>query len=145
MKKLVSVLAILVWTTGALGVTSLPEGEYIGRARWKDNQGNTGAYKKEILIQGGQVASDYIYVEGKRKYVFHATLDAQGYFPVLIDGKQMGTGYCGSVQCHYSVSIGSTITEETFTFKDEMLYILGSKTLGDKVVIWEEVLIKESK
>ncbi len=139
MKKVIAIIALLVGTQ-AFGMTNVPNGEYEGEGRWRDDQGQAGSYVVETSISSGMVSSTYEFNGQTEVFEFEAKPDSNGFFDVHAYGNEVGKGYCMSVQCHYELMFGNTTVEETLTFWQSNLYRVGSKVVDGKHVIWEESL-----
>lgn len=135
--------ALLFIGSYAMAMTTLPEGSYQGQGRWADGKGQTGGYELEVTVRSDVVSSAYDFDGQAKTFAFEAKLDANGQFDVLVGGQKMGSGYCKSVQCHYSISFGETDMEETLTFYQDHLYRLGSKRENGKAITWEESMSKK--
>lgn len=142
MKKLIAIALILVGST-AWGMTNMPDGVYQGQGRWQDSQGQTGSYDINTSVQSNVVSSTYTFGGNTEKYEFEAKVGSNGRFDVFVGGYKVGEGYCMSVQCHYELSFGDTVIEETLTFYQDNLYRIGSKQVNGKNVTWEESMKKQ--
>lgn len=126
-------------SSSAMAMTNMPDGTYQGEGRWSDNQGETGHYEVSVNIESDTVSSSYSFDSGQTgEYEFQTTGSAHSQFDVLVGGIRVGEGYCMSVQCHYSISLGNKVLEETLTFYEDNLYRIGSKRLDSVVITWEE-------
>lgn len=138
MKTLMTLAMFLSLSAHAL--TELPAGTYQGGGRWRDKDGDTGTYKTSAVVQNNRILTTYEFEEGKRTLEMELALDKKGFFPVKVAGHEVGSGYCLSAQCHYSLSYGRVKVEETLTFHEGNFYRLGSKREGSSLIIWEEAL-----
>jgi hypothetical protein len=133
----------LFFSLSAHAITELPAGSYKGGGRWRDQEGATGKYETIAVVTKNQIVTKYQFKEGTRTLEMTLDLDQKGFFPVKVAGHVVGSGYCLSKQCHYSLTYGSTKVEETLTFHEGNFYRLGSKQEGSSLNVWEEALKSE--
>ncbi len=121
---------------------TIPDGQYEGKAKWKDSAGRTGTYTVSTLVQAGVVMTTYSYGKGKVIYAFRSDEVANGFVDVHVNGKKVGEGYCMSVQCNYNAEINGVILDESLTFWQGNLYRVGSKKVQGLTIAWEEAMKK---
>lgn len=143
MKKLI-LTALILAGSHSWSMTNMPEGVYQGQGQWRDNQGQSGHYDIRTTVQANVVSSIYLTGESSKNYEFKAKEGSNGQFDVYVNNYPVGQGYCMTVQCHYEISFGDAVVEETLTFYQDHLYRIGSKQTGDKSVNWEESMKKEN-
>jgi hypothetical protein len=136
-KITLTILSLL--SASAMAMTALPDGSYSGKGEWKDQAGAKGDYTLTVKVAKNTLTSVYNFTGGSKTFIMEAPLDQNGFFPVNSGGKQVGSGYCFSVQCHYTIAIDQLTLEESLTFYQDHLYRTGSKTDGSgKTIAWEE-------
>lgn len=123
---------------------SLPEtGSYQGSAQWMGMSGSQGQYEVSVTIKDHSIESHYQYDGQSYTLKLDLGFDKHGFFKVMIDGMEVGSGYCAGIQCHYSLETlapGAQEVEETLTFVENRLYRIGSKGTGEGKVAWNEAL-----
>jgi len=138
MKTMILALAVAASANG-FALTAFPQGSFHGQGRWSDSTGKSGQYSVETKTSANSVASHYRFGSETRDWNFSAAFK-QGFFDVMSGGRELGQGYCQSVQCHYQVDFGGGSLEETLTFVDGKLYKVGSKKVSGITISWEEAL-----
>ena len=139
MKNVIVGMGMLLCASG-IALDQFPEGSFKGHGRWKSADGESGTYTLNTEIKGDLMSSKYQYDGKEEEWTFTAKFDKNSFFPVMVDGGEVGRGYCYSVQCHYEVRIGEMHLEETLTFDQGKLYRLGSKVTAGHRIAWEEAL-----
>ncbi|MBI2519400.1 MAG: hypothetical protein HYV97_03245 [Bdellovibrio sp.] len=142
MKKTALIMGLLL-SGNVIAMTQLPAGNYQGDGLAVHQGGKNEQYLVESKVTGQAIESTYRVGSETMKYAFQARFDKHGFFEVLMEGTKVGTGYCMSVWCHYSIKIGDFSLEETLTFYQGHLYRLGQKNNNGKLVSWEEDLERE--
>jgi hypothetical protein len=138
MFKSIATLILVLGSTAAFAIDKMPEGQYDGVGRFKDQDGKTGSYNVSVVIKGDDIASTYNYGTTSKSFTVSAPIATDGTFPVVVNGTKIGGGYCFSTQCHYALAVGDFSLEETLTFYENHLYRLGSKVVEGKTTMWEE-------
>lgn len=136
------ILTIVFATGSAFAMPNIPDGNYEGKASWKDSQANKGTYAIKIEVKDRSIKSHYDYGEHSKVYEITTSADANGFFSVLSSGKKVGSGYCMNVQCHYTAVFGDVEMQETLTFWQGNLYRVGSKKINGSTIAWEEATQK---
>jgi hypothetical protein len=132
-------LAFALCTAATAAATPVvPNGTFKGKGHWLAPNGANGDYSVQVTVQDGKISNVYDFNGQVKNFEMSANLDSSAFFSVQVAGKDSGTGYCQSVQCHYSFS--TVQQEETLTFYGGKLYRLGSKDVNGLKVSWEEVL-----
>ena len=136
------ILTILLATGSAFAMPNIPDGNYEGKASWKDSQDNKGTYGIKIKVENRTIKSTYNYGTHTIVYEFSVSADGNGFFTVQSGGKEVGNGYCMNVQCHYKAVFGDVEMQETLTFWQGNLYRVGSKKVNGHTIAWEEATQK---
>ncbi len=137
MKTTVLIAGLLI-AGNALAMTEFPAGNYHGKGHAVHQNGVEERYLVESKVTGNSIQTTY-HVNGETlNYALQASFEKNGFFDVKMDGAKVGSGYCMSVWCHYSIRIGDFSLEETLTFFQEHLYRLGQKTIDGKIISWED-------
>jgi hypothetical protein len=133
------VITLFIGST-AYALPTIPEGQYEGKANWKDDSGKKGQYTVSATVKGEDINAKYLYSTGKATYEIQTKSTTDGFFDVLMSNKKVGEGYCLSVQCHYTAQFGNVKIEESLTFWQGHLYRVGSKNINGTSIAWEEAL-----
>jgi hypothetical protein len=141
----IGLLTLSLAACSAMAMTNLPNGSFSGQGHWKDNTGASGDYSTAAVVANNGVSSTYTFNGQSKSFTMATPLDQNGFFPVTVAGTNVGSGYCWSVQCHYTISQDGGTLEETLTFYQTHLYRTGSKTVNGKTIIWEEALDRSSQ
>lgn len=131
-------LTVFLMTSAALALPNIPDGQYEGHAKWQDDTGNKGSYSISIFTQKDVLMTTYKYADKTAIYSFRIEETSNGFFNVFHNGTKVGSGYCMSVQCHYSADFGGVAIEESLTYWQNNLYRLGSKKVNGISIAWEE-------
>jgi hypothetical protein len=137
-----TLLTALLFASTAVALPTVPEGEYTGKAQWKDNNGKNGNYSVTVNVVGDEIQAKYNYVTGTASYNMKTSTGLNGFYDVLANNQKVGEGYCMTVQCHYNANFNGTVIEESITFWQGSLYRVGSKKVNGVTIVWEEALKK---
>lgn len=139
-KSLLSAVSIcLTLASTSFAGDAITPGKYVGKGSWKDQQGNSGHYDVVTTVLPNKFASSYVWPEGGREFAFDLSVSDNGFYQLVISGRNVGSMYCGHVQCH--LDFPQAQVEETITFYDGHLYKIGSKPDGKGgKLMWQEML-----
>jgi hypothetical protein len=143
MKLTAFVLTSLIATTLLAG--ELPHGEFKGHGLWKSATA-TGKYEITTKVGNNSIAASYSLPDGTTKdWNFDMEPTTNGFFKVKVFGTEVGKGYCleKAEVCHYEITVGKLVLEETLTVLGDKLYRFGSKDEGAGRIMWQESLDKK--
>lgn len=142
----VLILALTVVAGGSAAANTalplIPQGSYSGKANWRSVDGQSARYTVSATVKDGTITSIASHSNRQDTYAITTKATSNGFFDVYINGDKVGLGYCLSVQCNYSVKVGSMVLEESLTFWHGQLYRVGTKRGPGYQIAWEEALQK---
>lgn len=140
------VLSLLFAVTGfSVDVTSgFPNGHYVGEGVWQDNGGRQVSYLSHVEFIDNEMRLEYAWENGSLSIVLTVLFNDEGQIEVIYGDEWVGSGYCAIDQCHYEVDVDGVHVEEDLRFTDIGLNISGSKTIGDRIISWQEELYLQS-
>lgn len=140
-------------------IMQFPGGYYLGEGSYTISNGASGTYASFIDLNDEEWVVSYVRHGKPLMYTISVAFDDLGFFDAEIidygsdDATEgysyLGTGYCGSKQCHLSFDLGDRYIEETITLmtNENRIMRLGSLSYFDEygdeqTVAYEELMVR---
>lgn len=127
-------------------------GRYSGSGMWIDITGESKKYEimQEIRYEEGHLLVSYThnFVEEDSvttgEFVFDFVTDT--ICNVMMQGTNMGNGYCFGPYFHFNIQVGETFVETSYTLTDDQIEVRGSSTKNaqGRFIGWYELLAKDA-